>query len=281
MKRKATLFITLLAAALTQLSAAPASSKLTDDQKIVHLLNRISFGPRPGDIDRVRKLGIDRYIEEQLHPERIDDSRADSRLSSFPSIKMGARELNENYVTPSNVARELGLINARKQQQPNATQDAAALRNQLQTIMKERGLKPQQNLLRELQGQKLVRAVSSERQLQEVMTDFWFNHFNVYWGKGADKQLTTDLRNERDSPPCAGQVQRPGHRHRPTSGNVVLSGQRPIVIARHDDAGGGTDHAVTAAVCAEPTSAGSHPKPNCADPRTYGAAEAGAQAGNQ
>ena len=192
MKRKATLFLTLLAAALTQLSAGPASATLTDDQKIVHLLNRISFGPRPGDIDRVRKRGIDRYIEEQLHPERINDSRMDSLLESFPSIKMNAGEINQNYVTPSNVARELGLINARKQQPPSTPQDQAGVRKQVQAIMREKGLKPQQNLLRELQGQKLVRAVSSERQLQEVMTDFWFNHFNVFWGKGADKQLTTD-----------------------------------------------------------------------------------------
>src|SRR5262245_31108472 len=192
MKRKAIVFLTLLAAALTQLSAGPASAKLSDDQKIVHVLNRISFGPRPGDVDRVRKLGIDRYIEEQLHPERIDDSRMDSLLVSFPSIKMGAGDLNQNYVTPTNHARQPEPVNAEKQQQPNNTsQDPAAVRNQVQTIMRERGLKPQQNLLRELQGQKLVRAVSSERQLQEVMTDFWFNHFNVFWGKGADKQLTT------------------------------------------------------------------------------------------
>ena len=194
MKRKATLFITLLAAALTTLSAGPAAAKLTDDQKIVHLLNRISFGPRPGDIDRVRKLGIDKYIDEQLHPERIDDSRTDALLAAFPSIKMDVGELNQNYVTPSNVARELGLIAAKKQQQPtnDTPQDQQAVRQQVQAIMRQKNLKPQQNLLRELQGQKLVRAVSSERQLQEVMTDFWFNHFNVFWGKGADKQLTTD-----------------------------------------------------------------------------------------
>jgi uncharacterized protein (DUF1800 family) len=180
MKRKAVLFI-LAAASLATLTSGAAAPKLSEDQKILHLLNRVGFGPRPGDIEHVRKIGAAGYLETQLHPERIDDSALDALLTPFPSIKMAQAEIDRRYVQPTAIARRLGVA------PPNPE-----VRKEVQAMMRQQGMNPPQKLLQELQGQKIVRAVESERQLQEVMTDFWYNHFNVFWGKGQDKQLTTD-----------------------------------------------------------------------------------------
>jgi uncharacterized protein (DUF1800 family) len=185
--------------------AAGAKSKasrntLTEEQKIIHLLNRAGFGPGPGDIEKVKRLGIDKYIEQQLHPERLDDRRIEARLSGFQSLKMSIAQLYEKYPAPNMIARELGLEpRAQNPQNPRPDQEGE-LSEQQQREMRRKifdhyaknGLKPPQALLQELQAQKLLRAAYSERQLQEAMVDFWFNHFNVFYGKGADRWLTTD-----------------------------------------------------------------------------------------
>src|SRR5437667_6014293 len=174
------------------------SAALTDDQKIIHLLNRIGFGPRPGDVERVKRMGIDKYIDLQLHPERIDDSAIEARLANFPSLRMSLAEIQDKYPAPNVLARELGLKqgkNAKLQPPPGDGADENAKREYRQQVMayyQENGLKPPQLLLQELQGQKIVRAAYSERQLQEVMTDFWFNHFNIFWAKNLDRDLTTN-----------------------------------------------------------------------------------------
>src|SRR5262249_45056007 len=132
-----------------------------------HLLNRIAFGPRPGDIDRVQQVGADKYLEEQLHPDHIEDHQAEERLAEIDSVRMSAPELMRKYPQPQQLAKKL-RVNAAD---PNG-------RQRIQEMLKEKGMKPPQQLLQELQAQKIVRGVYSQRQLQEVMTDFWFNHFN-------------------------------------------------------------------------------------------------------
>ena len=185
MKRKAVILASLLAATAL-LSAEPA--RLTENQKITHVLNRLGFGARPGDVERLKKMGVDAYIEQQLHPERIDDSALAAKLKDFPSLTMSTREINEKFLNPNDLARTLGLI------RPNGgtPQSDPEMRRKVMAEFQERGLYQPQRLLQDLQGQKLVRAVSSERQLEEVMADFWFNHFNVYWAKGQDRQFTTE-----------------------------------------------------------------------------------------
>src|ERR1700754_4941423 len=79
---------------------------MTEDQKVMHLLNRIGFGPRPGDVERVKRIGLDKFIDQQLHPERIDDAAADARLKSIESIQMPLAELAEKYPEPGIIARE-------------------------------------------------------------------------------------------------------------------------------------------------------------------------------
>src|SRR5688572_31689487 len=98
---------------------------------------------------------------------------------------MSTSQILEKYPQPQRLALELGIP------RQNLNADDQNLRRRLQAHYLERGLKQPQQLLQELVAQKVIRAVHSERQLQEVMTDFWFNHFNIFWGKNADKWLTT------------------------------------------------------------------------------------------
>jgi uncharacterized protein (DUF1800 family) len=174
----------------------PIAAKLTTDRQIIHLLNRMTFGPRPGDVEKVKRIGIDKYIDEQLHPERIDDSAVEARLAGLDSLHMSIAEILEKYPQPNKIARELGLGGKQNQAgvgQLGSQADAAEVRRAVLAYYREHGLRPPQALLGELEAQKLIRAVYSERQLQEVMTDFWFNHFNIDWRKGADKWLVTDF----------------------------------------------------------------------------------------
>jgi uncharacterized protein (DUF1800 family) len=150
-----------------------------------HLLNRIAFGPWPDDVEHVQRLGPEKYFEQQLHPENIQDNSSGEHLAAIKSIRMSTRELIENYPQPQQLARKLGLkpadLNANNQE----------IRRRIRSIYQEKGLNPPQQVLKELQSQKIIRAVHSQRQLQEVMTDFWLNHFNIFWSKGADRWLTT------------------------------------------------------------------------------------------
>jgi uncharacterized protein (DUF1800 family) len=185
------------------LSASPVSPapwKASDEQEIKHVLNRLGFGARPGDIERVQKLGVREYIEQQLHPERINDALAEEKTATFSSLGMKRQDLFEEYPNPQQLARQLGLRNPNQNAasdaantNPTNQKEQAAARRKLQEYMKDNMLQRPQQLLQELISNRVVRGVHSERQLQEVMTDFWFNHFNIYWDKGADRWLTTDF----------------------------------------------------------------------------------------
>jgi len=174
-----------------------SSAGLNADQKIIHLLNRIGFGPRPGDVERVKKMGVDKYVDLQLHPERIDDPTIEAKLTNYPSLKMSLAEIQEKYPPPQVLGRQLGLRQGKNTPvlPPGEGADENTrreYRQQVTAYYQENNLRPPQFLLQELQAQKIVRAAYSERQLQEVMTDFWFNHFNVFWAKNLDRNLTTD-----------------------------------------------------------------------------------------
>jgi uncharacterized protein (DUF1800 family) len=156
-----------------------------DSRAIVHVLNRLGFGPRSGDIERVRAIGVQAYIEQQLHPERVPDAAMASRLEGFLTIGMSSREIAERYALP--------VMEARRRQQQNAGQSGAA-----QPAMPNReAQQAAARVMAELSGQKMLRAVYSERQLQEVLTDFWFNHFNVDARKGQTRFMLTEY--ERDA----------------------------------------------------------------------------------
>src|SRR6185503_10128995 len=99
--------IALLAAAtLTAGSPGSAVPSKPDDKTILHVLNRIGFGARPGDVERVRKMGLAAYIDQQLHPERIADPGMTARLAGLPTLKLSTRQLAEEYFIPALEVRQ-------------------------------------------------------------------------------------------------------------------------------------------------------------------------------
>ena len=154
----------------------------TADQQVQQVLNRLAFGPRPGDVAKVREMGVDQWIALQLAPDRIADGTADRVLASYETLSKPTSELVGMY--------EQGQVAIRRQQkqqaQPRDTNSRRDLRaDVLQSNPQLRDqLRQNQRILGDVQSAKLARAVASERQLQEVMTDFWENHFTVFAGKG-------------------------------------------------------------------------------------------------
>ncbi|MDX2041867.1 MAG: DUF1800 domain-containing protein [Acidobacteriota bacterium] len=184
-----------------------ASKSLSAEQKTIHLLDRITFGARPGDAERLMKLGWEKFLDEQLHPERISDTAVEQKLKGIESIHLSNAELANYYpppqviqqalkskgIEPPDFANGANTPTGQTEQEQQANQ---AKRREIQKMLKDMGYKQPQQVALELQQSKILRAVYSERQLQEVMTDFWFNHFNVFLQKGADRVLTTTY--ERD-----------------------------------------------------------------------------------
>ena len=259
-----------------------------EHQRAVHVLNRFAFGPRPGDVDRVTEMGADKWFEQQLRPEKIDDAGLEARLAPLRTLRMDTREIVENFppkqvlkaiaegrqAMPSDPAKrtvyeaQLAQYQEKKErkqvskdgtspqagndpQSPAAgpgIDDEKARRREaklyadikaeelldlppdqrMQEILKmppdeQRALlagksnqkdeilqsmtpqqretamalaSPQQVVTSELLAGTLLRDTYSERQLEAVMADFWFNHFNVFVGKGADRYMVTSY--ERD-----------------------------------------------------------------------------------
>src|SRR5437879_4908077 len=95
----------LAAATLTAGSPGSAVPSKPDDKTILHVLNRIGYGARPGDLERVRQIGLAAYIDQQLHPERINDSAMTARLTGFTTLTMSSRQLAEDYYVPALQAR--------------------------------------------------------------------------------------------------------------------------------------------------------------------------------
>ena len=163
------------------LAAAPAMSQtpldhreLPADQQVIHALNRLTFGPRPGDVQRIRSIGLDRWVDQQLYPQRIDDSALDKFLNHYSVLKQDQndllREFNEAQRERRLAKREAGDSAMRPSRQNNPDLKQIALNRR--------------RVMGELQSSRVARAVMSNRQLEEVMTDFWLNHFNVYAQKG-------------------------------------------------------------------------------------------------
>jgi uncharacterized protein (DUF1800 family) len=144
----------IAALALLFVAAAPS-----ERERAEHALNRLSFGARPGDVERVARIGVDRWIDEQLHPERIDDRAVATRVARYEKV----------VEIPSRDDKQKARRAGRK-----AVADVSA--------------------------QRILRAAESERQLNEVMVDFWMNHFNVFAAKGLDRYLVGSYERETIRP---------------------------------------------------------------------------------
>ena len=292
--------------------AAGETTSMDAQKRAVHALNRLTFGPRPGDVERVKQTGVDQWIELQLHPDKIDDSALDAKLDPFRTLRMRTREIVENF-PPDQLIKQIADGKASLPQDPtkravyeaqlqhyedkqerkdkdkdinkaeapksgdaqNTCRDGACpvsaestqpadpeqtrrreerrranLRAQelldlppddrMKEILKMspedrrtiatttkgaradalmEGMSPQQKetmqalnnpqqvVVNELTQAKLLRAIYSERQLDEVMTDFWFNHFNVFINKGADRYLLTSYERDAIRPHALGKFE--------------------------------------------------------------------------
>jgi len=173
-------------------AGAAAAALPNDDKTILHVLNRIAFGPRPGDVERVKALGLQRYIDEQLRPERIADPNMPARLGALATLGLSNREIADTYELPQLQARQ-----AQKKDAAQAGDNAPAAGDNVDKGRMPDPLQQKANrVVVELSDQKILRAVYSERQLQEVLTDFWFNHFNVDARKGPDRFMLTEYERE-------------------------------------------------------------------------------------
>ncbi|HTP88614.1 MAG TPA: DUF1800 domain-containing protein [Candidatus Acidoferrales bacterium] len=248
-------------------------NQIASDQKIMQALNRLTFGPRPGDVQAVKAVGLKKWIDQQLHPEAIAENPVlTAKLQTMDTLRMSERELVRNYPTPQMVRQMVSgqmpfpsdpdrrlvltrLVERFEKRQaaggdPNQQAPAPDVRklNELLTPQQIRTLRqgtaqqrldaflaldnvkqdevvaalpagmrqnlfaaappevrrrielangPQQVVARDLMEGKLLRAVYSNRQLEEVLADFWFNHFNVFLDKGADRYMVTGY--ERDA----------------------------------------------------------------------------------
>jgi uncharacterized protein (DUF1800 family) len=189
------------AGAQRRTAAVPSSPS---DKTIVHVLNRIGFGPAPGDVERIRSLGLAAYIEQQLQPDRLSDARVDARLSNFVTLKMSTQELARDYYLPAQMLRRQAqrakpnetVIAGDKPDQPAMTAGTPDSRKD-RTPEEMQAAQAERRVLGELSQQKILRAAYSDKQLQEVMVDFWFNHFNVFAGKGQTRLYLTEY--ERDT----------------------------------------------------------------------------------
>jgi uncharacterized protein (DUF1800 family) len=156
---------------------ASVQAKMSPDANARHVLNRLSFGPRPGDIATVEKLGIERYIQQQLSPESIQESpQLSQKLAELKTLNLTPVELLRDYAprprNPEASARPARQADLKPSQPPISPAERQATQHKLNSVLDES------------RQARLLRAIASQRQLQEVMVDFWFNHFNVFAGKG-------------------------------------------------------------------------------------------------
>lgn len=219
-------------------------TELSPDEAILHALNRLAYGPRPGDIERVRQIGLAKWIDQQLNPNSIDDRAVEARLDAYPTLRMSSKQLLADYPQRKQVekkaekqqatrgdaaaavvaqdmrANQTSASDASATDAPNAPspmkQSTAQSEanpptpgaggggkrgsltvdpNAVPRAISDDSRKPQR-VVEELAMAKVTRAVYSDRQLQQIMDDFWFNHFNVFAGKGDVKWLMTSY--ERD-----------------------------------------------------------------------------------
>ena len=196
----AAIFTMLSPALVVRANTNTALKPLTEDQKILHVLNRLGFGVRPGDVEKVKAIGLQKYIDQQLNPSSIADPVADAKVKNLGIFNMTTSELFAKYPNPGALLKQLEggkAAQANAQNQKNAAagvaQDQAEMtdaqkkerRGKIQELYAKYDLKPAGQILPEIVANRMLRAVYSERQLQEVMVDFWQNHFNVFAGKAA------------------------------------------------------------------------------------------------
>jgi uncharacterized protein (DUF1800 family) len=150
---------------------------LSEREAAAHLLNRFSFGSRPGEIDEVVKMGLEKWFLQQLTANQKDE-RLNKMLSSYDAIHLSNAEVIKIFPKNAQLVRWAIRDGAIDKDSVNLS-DRKKYREQIAAYMRDKGYKPQAELFRQMINQKILRAAYSNNQLQEVLSDFWFNHFNV------------------------------------------------------------------------------------------------------
>jgi len=183
MKTRVLLFVATVAARPPVVGAqhaaplqSPGGRALTPRDSAAHALNRLAYGPRPGEIERVARAGVLRWIDAQLTPDKIDDNDLARREREFAVLEYDRGDLATLYAE----------VQRARQERKRMGDTAADKPDDSPVAVKGRRFAAQ------VQQLAVVRAALSARQLYEVMVDFWANHFNVYFAKGADRFLTPD-----------------------------------------------------------------------------------------
>ncbi len=168
---------------------------LTERQAAAHLLSRFSFGARPGEVDEVLHIGLENWLDQQFRAS-LPDSSVNRRLQGMEALTLSNESIANTYLTPAQLIK-IAAKNKIISRDATGSLDKKEFRDQIKTIMDQEGLKPFIELQTQLINQKIIRAAYSNNQLQEVMTDFWFNHFNVSLTKPQCQQFI--LTFERDA----------------------------------------------------------------------------------
>jgi uncharacterized protein (DUF1800 family) len=191
-------FVFLLAAG----AGTPAiQAAVADDAAVVHALNRLTYGPRPGDVDRVKAIGLQKWIEMQLAPSRLDDRALEAKLQPLETLNLDSETIQREYAGPAMAARRQRRAAAGTDQTTRAAEGTGSPDQdaRMRTPMSDAQRKGRQ-VIDDIEQAKLLRAVYSERQLEEVLVDFWFNHFNVFAGKGATRNYVGEYEREAIRP---------------------------------------------------------------------------------
>ncbi|MEP7257296.1 MAG: DUF1800 family protein, partial [Flavitalea sp.] len=154
---------------------------LTKQEAAAHLLSRFSFGATPGQVEEVVKTGIEKWFFQQLTGSLPDDS-LNKMLSAYESLSMNNEQIAKAYPKNGQILKMAiadGIID-----KETAKTDKQDYKKVLKAYAAENGYKPQSEMIRQLINQKILSAAYSQNQLREVLTDFWFNHFNVSLTKG-------------------------------------------------------------------------------------------------
>ena len=150
---------------------------LTEKQAAAHLISRFTFGNKPGLIDEVVNKGLDNWFAEQLDGKQNDDA-LNNRLKEYDALSYSNEEVLNKFPRNAKILRQAideGLINKDSVDKS----DKEAYRDKINEYMEQKGYRPQKELYRQFANQKILTAAYSNNQLQQVLTEFWFNHFNV------------------------------------------------------------------------------------------------------
>ncbi len=162
-------------------AAAPVMpGELLPDEQVQQVLNRLTFGARPGDAEKVRAMGIDKWIDLQLNPDRISDPPGDDIIKNYSVFSTPTGDIVGQFEELQRLQRQAKRnASDTTMSKPEERQEVLARNPQLAQAAQRN-----QQMVGQVQSAQLARAVSSERQLNEVMVDFWENHFSVFAGKG-------------------------------------------------------------------------------------------------